>query len=311
MRCGGTRPTKRPAPSSTATLDSPRRTISQATASWSCPGATTGGSGSMIAADLGAGGRREQPLDGQEADNALAVEHCDVVRAVEPLAGERRAHIARPVARPRARHANSDVRGGVTTHSGVGDAHRLTGSRRRRAGATLARPASTPSRTPMPGGPPEGSESAWLAATSTVRAPVHDRRHGWPTAAMTTTSTGGCCAIAASDTALPGAAASGSGPGPPTLGRRARLRVTCTASADGGSATSASPRSAPAWSCSPARSSLAPTQIIVLAASAYGGSATSASPRSAPAWSCSPARSSAGADANHRETPSYPPTATP
>ena len=65
----------------------------------------------------------------------------------------------------------------------------------------------------MPGGPPEGSESAWLAATSTVRVSVHDRRHGWPTAAMTTTSTGGCCAIAASDTALPGAAASGSGPG--------------------------------------------------------------------------------------------------
>ena len=37
----------------------------------------------------------------------------------------------------------------------------------------------------MPGGPPGGSGSAWLAATSTVRVSAHDRRRGSPPAAMT------------------------------------------------------------------------------------------------------------------------------
>jgi hypothetical protein len=43
---------KRRSPSTTATLDSPRRTISQATLSWFAPGVTTGGSPSMTSATL-------------------------------------------------------------------------------------------------------------------------------------------------------------------------------------------------------------------------------------------------------------------
>jgi hypothetical protein len=46
-RCGGIKPTKRPSPSTTARALSPRRAVSHAAISWSVPGATEGGEGSI------------------------------------------------------------------------------------------------------------------------------------------------------------------------------------------------------------------------------------------------------------------------
>ena len=84
MRHGGTKPTKRPSPSTTAKLLSPCSTARPAASSWWAPGATTGGwRPSARPWRPGPGG--EEVLDTHQPDEPVALEHRDVVDALEGL----------------------------------------------------------------------------------------------------------------------------------------------------------------------------------------------------------------------------------
>ena len=77
----------------------------------------------------------------------------------------------------------------------------------------------------------------------------------WPTAAMTSPSTAGCCGRAASSPSSPSAASRTAPASGASAGSSSAASRTCTTSAACGSATNAAPSYIPHYSCSPARSS--------------------------------------------------------